>query len=63
MALPTDNLLDLFRSIVDIESVSRNERELADAVEEALRGCAHLELVRDGDAVLARTNLDAPSAS
>ncbi|MGB3955896.1 MAG: succinyl-diaminopimelate desuccinylase [Brooklawnia sp.] len=57
MALPTDNLLDLFRSIVDIESVSRNERELADAVEEALRGCAHLELVRDGDAVLARTNL------
>ena len=29
MALPNDNLLSLFRAIVDIESVSRNERQLA----------------------------------
>lgn len=57
MALPSDNLLNLFRAIVDIESVSRNERELADAVEESLRTHPHLEVVRDGDAVLARTNL------
>ena len=56
MALPTDNLLALFRSIVDIESVSHYERELADAIETTLRGCAHLELIRDGDAVMARTD-------
>ena len=31
MALPTDNLLALFRSIVDIESVSHHERELAES--------------------------------
>ena len=48
--LPNDNLLALFRAIVDIESVSRNERQLADAVQDALGGCVHLELVRDGDA-------------
>ena len=57
MALPTDNLLALFRSIVDIESVSHHERELADAIETTLRGCAHLEIIRDGDAVMARTDL------
>ena len=55
--LPNDNLLALFRAIVDIESVSRNERQLADAVQDALGGCVHLELVRDGDALLARTDL------
>lgn len=57
MALPSENLLELFRAIIDIESVSRNERELADAVEASLRGHDHLEIIRDGDAVLARTNL------
>lgn len=57
MPLPTDNLLGLFRAIVDIESVSRNERKLADAVEETLRRHDHLEVIRDGDAVLARTGL------
>ncbi len=57
MALPPDDLLSLFRAIVDIESVSRNERVLADQVEATLRPCEHLEVVRDGDAVLARTNL------
>lgn len=55
MSLPNHNLLELFRAIVDIESVSRNERALADAVEAALSDCAHLEVIRDGDAVLART--------
>lgn len=43
---------------MDIPSVSRDERRLADAVEEALRRQApHLEVIRSGDAVLARTNL------
>lgn len=58
MALdPTGDLVDLLAAIVDIESVSGNERALADAVEDALGGHPHLELTRDGDAVVARTNL------
>ena len=32
-------------------------RALADAVERALRPCAHLDVLRDGDTVIARTNL------
>lgn len=58
--LPNHDLLELFRAIIDIESVSRNERELADAVEATLRPHQHLEVLRDGDAVLARTNLGRP---
>ena len=50
------DLATLLTRIVDVESVSGNERELADLVEEALR-LPHLELVRDGDLVVARTNL------
>lgn len=52
---------DLLATIVDIESVSGNERQLADAVEAALRGCPHLDVLRDGDAVVARTHLGRPS--
>ncbi len=43
--------------LADIESVSGNERALADAVEEALRSRAYLRVDRDGDAVVARTDL------
>ncbi|MER1997783.1 MAG: succinyl-diaminopimelate desuccinylase, partial [Arthrobacter sp.] len=42
---------------MDIESVSGNEAAIADAVEAALQGLDHLEVVRDGDSVMARTNL------
>jgi len=48
---------DLTARLIDIESVSGNERALADAVEAALRGLPHLTVDRDGDAVVARTNL------
>ena len=51
------DLVTLTRAIVDTPSVSGDERVLADAVERALRACAHLEVLRDGDAVVARTNL------
>ncbi len=54
---PRGDLIALFRAIVDIESVSGNERELADQIELALRPCAHLEVLRDGDTVIARTHL------
>ncbi len=49
--------VEITRQICDIESVSGNEKTLADRVEEALSGFAHLEIIRDGDCVVARTNL------
>lgn len=54
--LSTD-LVTLLRTITDVESVSGNEKELADLIEEAMRALPHLEVHRDGDAVIARTNL------
>ncbi len=54
------DVIDLLGSIVDIESVSGDEARLADEVEAALRGCAHLEVVRLGNNVIARTLLGLP---
>lgn len=53
----TGDLVALFRQVVDIESVSGNERALADVVEAALRRLPHLDVVRDGDTLVARTHL------
>ena len=53
----TADLSDLLMAITDIESVSGNETALADAVAAALSGYGHLQLDRDGDAVVARTHL------
>ena len=50
------DVVELTRDICDIESVSGNEKQLADAIEAALKQYAHLEVIRDGDAVVARTN-------
>jgi succinyl-diaminopimelate desuccinylase len=50
--------VDLTAALVDVFSVSGSEAELATLVQEALEKQApHLEVVRNGDAVLARTNL------
>ena len=57
--LQTD-LVTLLRSIVDVESVSGNERRLADLVEAALLPYPHLTVTRNGDAVIARTDLGRP---
>ena len=58
LSLNTDaDVVELTRVICDIESVSGNETALADAIETALSGFAHLEVIRDGDAIVARTNL------
>lgn len=51
------DLVTLLRAIVDVESVSGNESALADLVEESLRPYAHLAVTRDGDTVIARTEL------
>jgi hypothetical protein len=51
------DVAELTRELCDIESVSGNEREIADAIESALRLVSHLSVVRDGDAVVASTNL------
>jgi succinyl-diaminopimelate desuccinylase len=50
----------LTAALVDYPSVSGTEGPLADAVEAALRAVAGLEVVRDGDTVLARTSLGRP---
>ena len=54
------DLVDLTRALCDLPSVSGDEKALADAVEQALRAYAHLEVLRDGDAVVARTTLGRP---
>jgi len=51
---------ELTAQLVDIESVSGAEGPLADAIETALRECGHLAVSRDGNAVLARTDLGHP---
>jgi succinyl-diaminopimelate desuccinylase len=51
------DVVELTKDICDIYSVSASEAELADAIESALRQCAHLEVIRNQDAVIARTNL------
>lgn len=48
---------DITRWLCDVESVSGNERPIADAIEAALAPFPHLEVIRDGDAVVARTSL------
>jgi succinyl-diaminopimelate desuccinylase len=50
--------VELCAALVDVPSVSGDETELADELERALREQApHLEVLRSGDAVLARTGL------
>jgi succinyl-diaminopimelate desuccinylase len=54
------DVVDLTRALCDAQSVSGEEGPLADAVEAALRRLPHLEVLRDGDAVIARTALGRP---
>jgi succinyl-diaminopimelate desuccinylase len=54
------DVVSLCAALVDIESVSRNEQRIADAVEEALGALPHLDVVRRGHTVVARTELGLP---
>ncbi|MEO6943455.1 MAG: succinyl-diaminopimelate desuccinylase [Lacisediminihabitans sp.] len=49
--------IDITQALCDIESVSGNEKAIADAIQAALLGHDHLEVFRDGDAIVARTRL------
>jgi succinyl-diaminopimelate desuccinylase len=53
----TADAVALTEALVDIESVSLNERPLADAIEAELRGLDHLEVTRIGNSLIARTDL------
>lgn len=54
------DVVTLSRMLCDVPSVSGAEGPLADAVEAALRDLDHLEVYRDGDAIVARTTLGRP---
>ena len=53
----TADVVDLTAALVDIESVSGNERAITDAIEAALSGAEHLQLTRIGNSLVARTDL------
>jgi len=53
----TASTAELTRQLVDIASVSGEEAPLAAAIEAVVRAQPHLEVVRLGDAVIARTTL------
>lgn len=52
----TADAVALTVALVDFESVSGAEKPLADAIEAALRALPRLEVVRDGEVVVARTD-------
>jgi succinyl-diaminopimelate desuccinylase len=53
--LGTD-VVTLTAALCDMESVSGNERRIADVLEAALRLLRHLQVTRDGNTIIARTN-------
>ena len=54
------DVVDLTAAVVDIASESHQERALADAVERALSAYDHLDVRRDGNSIVARTDLGHP---
>jgi succinyl-diaminopimelate desuccinylase len=53
----TADAVALTEALVDTESVSLNEQPLADAIEAELRCLTHLEVIRIGNSLVARTDL------
>jgi succinyl-diaminopimelate desuccinylase len=54
------DVVELTADLVDIASESLDEQEICDAVEQALTGLHHLDVVRDGHTLVARTSLGRP---
>ena len=52
----TASSIDITRQLCDIESVSSDERRITDAIAAALTPFDHLEIIRDADAIVARTS-------
>lgn len=57
----TADPVELTAALVDIASPSGQEREIADAIELALAKLGNLAIVRDGDAIVARTERSRPT--
>jgi succinyl-diaminopimelate desuccinylase len=53
----SSDVVALTEALVDIESVSRNEKVLADEIERALEPLEHLTVTRIGNSLVARTEL------
>lgn len=53
----TASSVDITRAICDVPSESGDEKALADMIADAIAAYPHLEVVRDGDTIVARTNL------
>ncbi|MBT2498905.1 succinyl-diaminopimelate desuccinylase [Agromyces sp. ISL-38] len=53
----TADSVAITQAICDVPSVSGHETLLADLIVDALAAASHLEIVRDGDTIVARTNL------
>lgn len=56
-ALDPRDPVELTRQLCNIPSVSGDERGIADAIEALLHRAPHLTVLRDGDTLIARTNL------
>lgn len=56
----TATSVDLARTICDVPSVSGEETPLADAIHAAVSALPHLDVYRDGDTIVARTDLGRP---
>ncbi|MDQ0613376.1 succinyl-diaminopimelate desuccinylase [Microbacterium sp. W4I4] len=56
----TASAADITRVICDIPSVSGDEVRLADEIEQTMRAYGHLEVIRLGNTVIARTSLGRP---
>jgi succinyl-diaminopimelate desuccinylase len=53
----TAGVVDLLRVLVDTPSESKQEQAIADAVEQAVSSFDHLDVIRDGHTIIARTHL------
>jgi len=54
------DVANLTEQLINVASVSGDEKSLADAVESALRDCSWLEVTRLSNTIIARTNLGRP---
>jgi succinyl-diaminopimelate desuccinylase len=52
------DVVKLLHALIDVESVSGNETRIADLVEQSLQPYGQLNVLRDGNVIVARTELD-----